>query len=118
MAHTGTTGPHNPTDRSTDVDIDTDAPLPPYEGHQTEAKPMKPQDETYKDGARTAGATGPVDDPEMKSQPKEDTPRGAAASPADEQPAADTTDGPDSVGGGTGPAHTPGTGRAEDKPKD
>lgn len=115
MTTSGTTGPHNPSDDpSVPTDIDTDAPLPPYEGRQTEANPT---DETYQDGARTAGATGPVDDPDMKAQPKEDTPRGAAASPSDEQPAADTPDGPDSDPG-VGPSHTPGTGRAENKPND
>ena len=114
MTHTGTTGPHNPTDRSTPIDIETDSALPPYEGRKTGASE---EQDTYKDGARTAGATAPVTDPDMKGPAKEDTPRGPVASPADEQPAADTPDDPDSDGG-VGPSHTPGTGRAEDKPSD
>lgn len=86
--------------------------IPPYEGRKTEASE---ETETYKDGARTAGATAPVTDPDMKGPAKENTPRGAVASPADEQPAANTPDGPDSDGG-VGPAHTAGTARAEDQP--
>jgi hypothetical protein len=112
MTKSGTTGPHNPPDPSVPIDIGTDSEIPPYEGRKTEANS---EDETYKDGARTAGATAPVTDPDMKAAEPADTPHGAVASPADEQPAQVTPDGEDSDQG-TGPAHTTGTGRAENKP--
>lgn len=103
--------PNNP-DSSVPNDIETDAPVPPYEGRKTEASS---EDETTKDGARTAGASAPVSDPDMKAPEPADTPRGAVASPADEQPAAETPDGEPGEAS-VGPSHTPGTGRAEDKP--
>jgi hypothetical protein len=88
------------------------APVPPYEGRQTEAAEVDAEP-TTKDGARTAGATGPVLDDEMKADDPSDTERGRVASPADEQPAEETPDGP-SPEATTGPAHTPGTPRGED----
>lgn len=112
MTTSGTTGPHNPPDPSVPTDLETDSALPPYEGRKTEASS---EGETYRDGVRTAGATAPVTDPDMKAPEPADTPRGAAASPADEQPAQDTPDGEDSDPG-TGPSHTPGTPRAENQP--
>jgi hypothetical protein len=87
----------------------TEPAIPPYDGRTTEATP---EDETHRDGARTAGATGPVEDPDMKAADPADTPRGAVASPADEQPAEDAPDG-ESPEAATGPAHTPGTSRGE-----
>ncbi|MEP7020020.1 MAG: hypothetical protein ABI808_05180 [Pseudonocardiales bacterium] len=90
------------------------AAIPPYEGRKSEASE---EQDTYKDGARTAGATAPVTDPDMKGPEPDDTERGPTASPADEQPAGETPDGADSAAS-TGPSHTPGTGRAEDKPSD
>jgi hypothetical protein len=104
-------GPSN-ADESVPVDIETDSPLPPYEGRKTEASS---EDQTYKDGVRTAGATAPVSDPNMKAPEPADTPRGAVASPADEEPAQDTPDGENSDPG-TGPAHAAGTPRAENQP--
>lgn len=104
-------GPSNP-DKSVPIDIETDSPLPPYEDRKTEASS---EQETYKDGERTAGATAPVSDPDMKSPEPADTPRGAVASPADEQPAQDTPD-PAFSDPGTGPAHQAGTTRAENQP--
>ena len=104
-------GPSNP-DESVPVDVETDSPLPPYEGRKTAANS---EPDTYKDGARTAGATAPVRDPAMRAPEPGDTPRDAAASPADEQPAQDTPDGDDSDPG-TGPAHQAGTTRAENQP--
>jgi hypothetical protein len=89
----------------------TEPAVPPYEGRKTEADA---EQETTKDGARTGGATAPVTDDEMKAPDPADTERGAVASPADEQPAAETPDG-GSEEATTGPGHTPGTGRAEDK---
>jgi hypothetical protein len=93
---------------------DTPPAVPPYEGRQESAHA---EQETYKDGVRTAGATAPVSDDEMKAPDPADTPRGAVASPADEQPAEQTPDG-ESPERATGPAHTAGTGRGEDKQSD
>ena len=87
------------------------AAIPPYEGRKTEANA---EQETEKDGARTAGATAPVSDDAMKADDPADTERGAVASPADEQPAEDTPDG-ESPEATTGPAHHPGTARGEDQ---
>jgi hypothetical protein len=87
------------------------APVPPYEGRKTEAD--VDQATTEKEGARTAGATGPVSDEEMKAQEPSATERGSVASPADEEPAADTPDG-ESSEATTGPGHTPGTAKGED----
>lgn len=91
----------------------TDRPLPPYDGRR-ESADVEGEEELRKDGANVGGATGPVESDEMKSPPKEDTPRGAEASPSDEQPASDmpeTDMDPDMVG----PDHYEGTGRGEDK---
>jgi len=50
----------------------------------------------------------------MSGPDPDDTPGGSTGSPADEQPAGETTaTGPDDEG--VGPAHTPGTPRAEDQ---
>ena len=88
--------------------------LPPYEGRKESADVSGP-DESTKDGARTAGATGLVEDAEPKAPEPADTERGEHASPADEQPGAEstTTDTDPDV---TGPAHETGTARAEDQP--
>jgi hypothetical protein len=88
--------------------------VPPYEGRRESADVDGPEEST-KDGARTAGATGPVEDAAPKAAEPADTERGEHASPADEQPASESPDldlDPDM----TGPAHEPGTGRAEDAP--
>jgi hypothetical protein len=88
--------------------------LPPYEGRR-EAADIDGQEESTTDGAKTGGATGPVEDAEQKAPDPADTPRGATGSPADEQPASDM---PESEldDDRAGPAHESGTGRAEDKP--
>jgi len=90
--------------------------IPPYDGRQESAE-VKGKEASVKDGAKTAGATGPVEDDEMKAPDPADTERGAVASPADEQPAEDTSDA--TVKGddlsATGPAHESGVGRGEDK---
>jgi hypothetical protein len=86
--------------------------VPPYEGRR-ETADVDGGEQSEKDGAKTAGATGPVEDDDMKATPKEDTARGAEASPSDEQPASESSDtdlDPDM----TGPAHTPGIPRGED----
>jgi hypothetical protein len=87
--------------------------VPPYEGRRESADIDGPEKST-KEGARTAGATGPVEDPEPKAPEPAATERGEHASPADEQPGSESpaTDlDPDM----TGPAHEPGTPRGEDQ---
>ena len=98
-----------------DEDPDTEGrTVPPYDGRRESADIGGPEEST-KDGAWTAGATGPITDPVPKAPDPADTERGEHASPADEQPAAQSSDtdlDPDM----TGPAHEPGTERAEDQP--
>jgi hypothetical protein len=58
--------------------------LPPYEGRRKTAD-VDDQSKSEKEGAKTAGATGPVRDDEMKAPDPADTARGPQASPADEK---------------------------------
>jgi hypothetical protein len=100
-----TPGDSGPTDLEGKV-------TPPYEGRR-ESGDVAGEERLRRDGANVGGATGPVESEEMKAPEPADTPRGAVASPADEQPAADTpggAPGPASVG----PAHHAGTTRGED----
>ena len=93
-------------------DPDTEgATVPPYEGRR---KAADVEGETEVDGARTGGATGPVEDDVPKAAGPAATERGQHASPADEQPAAESTD-TDMEPDMTGPAHEPGERRAEDQ---
>jgi hypothetical protein len=87
--------------------------VPPYEGRR-ETADVGGEDELRKDGANVGGAAGPVESDEMKSTPKDDTPRGAEGSPADEQPASDMPE-TDTDKDMVGPDHYGGTGRGEDK---
>ena len=108
-----TSGPHHNEDPDT-----TGSTVPPYEGRR-ESADIDPQEEATKDDVKTAGATGPVEDDEFKATDPGETEGGATASPADEQPASETPESDESRGdelSESGPAHTPGTGRAEDKP--
>jgi len=92
--------------------------LPPYDGRR-ESADVDSKEESTKDGAKTAGATGPVEDDDDKAPDAGSTERGSTASPADEQPVEDADEdaGPDAGPGATsGASHEPGTGRAEDKP--
>jgi len=94
--------------------IDTEGKtLPPYEGRR-ETADVDGKEKSTKDGAKTAGATGLVEDDEQKAPEPADTPGGATGSPSDEQPASqvEETDLDDDM---VGPAHTEGTGRAEDQ---
>ena len=103
-----TTSP-NPDDPDTEGKT-----VPPYDGRRETADIDGPE-KTEKDGARTGGATGPVEGIDDDDNPAA-TERGAEASPADEQPAAESTDtdlDPDMTDTAS---HEPGTGRAEDKP--
>jgi hypothetical protein len=105
--------PEGSTEFTQQPPSDVQAAVPPYEGRQTAAKPDSGQGD--EGGARTAGAVKPVSDSEDKAESPHDTPGGATASPAQEQPASQM---PESDKGGDAvdsPAHTPGTGRAEDK---
>ncbi|MEN3318425.1 MAG: hypothetical protein V7643_1826 [Mycobacterium sp.] len=91
---------------------DTKPAVPPYEGRQTSAKPAGDQGEGQ--GARTGGAVKPEADSGYKSAAPGETAGGATASPGNEQPAAQTSEGQrddDAVG----PSHTPGVGKGEQK---
>jgi len=95
--------------------IDTEGKtVPPYEGRRQKAE-TKGKEATTRGGARTAGATGPVDDEEMKAADPHDTKGGATRTPADEQPAENMEE-TRSDDQGTGPSHHGGTPRAEDQP--
>jgi hypothetical protein len=103
----GNYGPDDPEAGST---------VPPYDGRR-ETADVDGEDKLRRDGANTAGATGPVESDEMKSAELADTDRGAVASPSDEQPAEDTPDG-DPGEASVGPAHYAGTRRGEDLSED
>jgi hypothetical protein len=90
--------------------------VPPYEGRR-ETADVDGEEKLRRDGANVGGATGPVESGERKAPEPADTPRGAVASPADEQPAADTPEGEpgsDRDAASVGPAHHRGTRRGED----
>jgi len=87
--------------------------VPPYEGRR-ETADVDDEEAQRRDGANVGGATGPVESGERAAPEPEDTPRGAVASPADEQPAA-TSGGEDPGEASVGPAHQPGTTRGEDQ---
>ena len=92
---------------------DTGSAVPPYEGRRETADVDTSGDSADRDGANVAGATGPVEDDEMKAPDPSDTARGAVASPADEQPA--TPGGAPAEDEGVGPSHSVGQTRAEDQ---
>jgi len=89
--------------------------VPPYEGRQ-EAADVDGSEESVQDGARTGGATGPVEGAGGGVEDSEETDRGAHASPADEQPAGESGGSGEGDHGTSGASHEAGTGRAEDKP--
>jgi hypothetical protein len=86
--------------------------IPPYEGRREDAD-VDDASASVKDGAKVGGATGPVQDDEMKAPEPAETERGAVASPADEQPPDSLPESEDSDAG-AGPAHVVGTTRGED----
>jgi hypothetical protein len=90
---------------------DTGAAIPPYEGRQTSAK-----DIGVADDPSTAGATRPEQHSEYRSPKPQDTPGGAAASPAEEQPASQGSETQSDDEGVEPPAQATGTRRGEDKP--
>jgi hypothetical protein len=90
--------------------------VPPYEGRQGPQE-VDSEEKTRRDGANVGGATGPAESDERKAPDPADTPRGAVASPADEQPAAESG-GSDPGEASVGPAHHAGTTRGEDVSED
>ncbi len=78
----------------------TGSAVPPYEGRQTEAKPIG--------GSGAEGGVKPVESSAVKAPAPESTPVGATASPADEQPAGEQPE-TDLDDDRVGPAHTAGT---------
>ncbi|MEV4537493.1 hypothetical protein AB0J82_27315 [Asanoa sp. NPDC049518] len=93
--------------------VDTEGKaVPPYDGRR-ESADVDDADAARNAGAKVGGATGPVEDHAMSAPDPDDTPGGATGSPADEQPASQAKR-TDSSDAGVGPAHTKGTGRAED----
>ena len=92
---------------------DTGSAIPPYEG-RTQGTTKEPSSTQGAGGANVGGAKGPVSDPDYKSEAPAATSGGATKSPADEQPASETSES-DRDDDRVGPAHTPGTGRGESK---
>lgn len=85
--------------------------VPPYDGRKESAEPDQ-EGGTRRGGVRVGGATGPVDDAEMKAPSPSDTPGGRTASPGGEPPK--TEDDADYPGDpGVGPAHVTGAPKAE-----
>lgn len=87
--------------------------VPPYDGRTTSAEPDQEGD-SYRDGVRVGGATGPVVDDDAKAPDPEDTPGGRTTSPADEQPADDMPGRPSTDDGVDTTAHIPGVPKGED----
>ena len=90
--------------------------VPPYEGRQG-AQEVDGEEKVHRDGANVGGATGPAESAERKAPEPADTPHGAGASPADEQPAEQTPSG-DEGEASVGPAHYAGTTRGESVSQD
>jgi len=91
---------------------------PPYDDKKETASADPGPDAVRRDGAYVGGATAPTETHEGLTSPDpSDTPGGRTASPADEMPATESTgDERPQEDPGVGPAHVPGTGRAENKP--
>ena len=88
-------------------------PMPPYDGRRESADIDGPE-KLHKDGANVGAATGPVEsDAELKAPDPAETPRGAVATPADEQPAAESRGNAPAEDEGVGPAHVSGVPRGE-----
>ncbi|WP_052489395.1 hypothetical protein [Streptomyces sp. 150FB] len=96
-------------------DADTEGrTVPPYEGRKKSGGAAG-KGESAKGGARTAGATSPVEDEDMRAAESMEAEGGATSTPADEKPAGRTRRSRDDDSG-TGPAHRRGTPRGEDQP--
>jgi hypothetical protein len=87
---------------------------PPYDGRRESADVDTDGGVAEKDGAKVGGATGPVEGAAPAKNAGQD--RKDGVSPADEQPAEETSEGtsPAETDEGVGPAHTPGVPRGED----
>jgi|KBSSwiS6_1023812.scaffolds.fasta_scaffold21076_2 hypothetical protein len=94
---------------TTEPPRDVKPEVPPYEGRQTTAKQDSGQGDDG--GARTGGAVKPT----SEAGSKDSSPSGGTTSPAQEQPASQAPETGRSDDGVDAPAHTPGTGRAENK---
>jgi hypothetical protein len=101
------------SDANESENVNADAEVPPYSGRR-ESADVRGKDAAVNDSAKVGGATGPVENDEMAADDPDTTPGGATGRPADEQPARQTAKTRDSDEG-VGPAHEPGTGRAEDQ---
>jgi hypothetical protein len=88
---------------------------PPYAGRKQSAS--EDPGDIRRDGANVGGATAPTESDEMKAPDPDDTPGGRTWSPGDDElPAGESPGGrPSGQDPDTGPAHTPGTGRGENK---
>jgi hypothetical protein len=95
--------------------------VPPYEGRRESADvdaDLDGEEKLHRDGANVGGATGPVETGAGTKAPEPaGTPRGAVASPSDEQPATESG-GTDPSEASVGPAHHAGTTRGEDVSQD
>ncbi len=90
-----------------------DRAVPPYDDRK-KAADVAPAEEGHEDGAAVGGARRPTEtDSELRREEPSETPRGAVASPADEQPATESG-GNEPDEGSTGPAHQAGVPRGED----
>ena len=88
---------------------ETGKAVPPYEGRREAADVAGPA-ASVREGARVGGATGPV---EADPAEPDAAVGGGTGSPADEQPASEAPE-TDLDDDRVGPAHEPGTRRAED----
>ncbi len=99
-----------------------DSAVPPYEGRKESADVdtagAGADADTVRDGADIGGAERPRQSGETRAPEPQETERGATASPADEQPAAESPQDEPDPEQGTGPAHQTGQERAEDVPDD
>lgn len=90
---------------------DTGSAIPPYQGRRTSGNIGGQTDDPG-----TGGATQAEEDSEYRSPTPADTPGGATASPADEQPASQASETQGDDDGVAAPAQATGTRRGEDKP--
>ena len=104
--------PHGDPSRPDGIDTQGKT-VPPYEGRR-ESADVDGKETSTKDGAKTAGATGPVADDDMKAPDPDSTEGGATGSPSDEQPASSMPE-TDLDDDRAGPAHVAGTPRAGDR---
>jgi len=92
---------------------DSGAAIPPYDG-RTHSATREPSSTQGAGGTNVGGAKGPSSDPDYKSESPAATSGGATKSPADEQPASQTSES-DRDDDSVGPAHTKGARRGESR---